>query len=74
VTDFRIWGTVNQTGPQEFHVLVSAVSDPEGIGMSEWEIAPCREDAVKRQPSLGSKLMVQIAAAGDRIIDVEYAE
>jgi hypothetical protein len=70
----RIWGTVTELGPGEFALIVYAVPDPPGQGHVERELAPSREDALLRQPSMGFDLAVRIATNVDRIINTEYAE
>lgn len=72
MADFRIWGTVTQTGPQEFVVVVCAATD--GESMIERDVATSRSDALRRQPDLAFRLIWKVVGDGGRVTKIEYAE
>jgi len=73
MTDYRVWGTVNQMGPEEFAVIVSGVSIEEPGRDTQVSQAMCRslEEATLRQRELMQELGRGIVDRGDRVVDVE---
>lgn len=73
MTDFCIWGTVNQIGPQEFVVLVSAARDEIGEfdgAMLDRHIATSRALAVIAKNEMMRRMGEAIRARGDRVVNV----
>lgn len=74
--DYRIWGTVNQIGPKEFAVIVTAVCvESPGAGTYVRQaMCATRDEAIVRQYLLAAELVEEAVRRGDKIVDVEYAE
>jgi hypothetical protein len=74
MSHFRIWGTINQTAPAHFLVVVSAVRDPPKFSATadvRTADAASRQDAEQLQEKMMIELGAEVRARGDRIVDVE---
>lgn len=74
MADYRIWGTITQTAPGQFVVVVSAVRDPPKFS-AEAEVrtaaAESREEAQQLQEAMMIDLGKEVRERGHRVIDVE---
>jgi hypothetical protein len=72
--DFCIWGRIDQVGPSQFFIVVSAVHDPP-IEYDRTVVltgeAKSRDDAEAARNELMRELGAKVRARGDRVVDVE---
>lgn len=75
MADFRVWGRVEQIGPQQFVAIASAVPNSlDASAMSadvRLQMRPDRERASEVLKRLMRALGKTIRKRGDRVVDVE---
>jgi hypothetical protein len=72
MADYRIWGQLTQTGPQQFVAVASAVSiEPDTRAMVEHVERASRTDAETELERLIMYLGAKVRESGHRVVDVE---
>lgn len=71
MTDFHIWGTVNQIGPRQFVVIVTGVCDDNDQTFLERGIYESREKALAAQMELIATTKARITESGGRVMGME---
>ena len=72
VPDYRLWGRIEQIGPTEFVVIVTAVnSEQPGDAKPVQRVARSRQAAEDLRRSLLIDAGDMLRLRGDRVVDVE---
>ena len=74
MTDFRIWGRIEQIDPEQFVVIVSAIGERSGlvdVPLIGRYVAPTREVALAVRSVMIRETGAQLVARGDRVVDIE---
>ncbi len=74
MADFRIWGTIEHVGPQEFCVIATSTPDPPHSALlseSDRETFESLNLANAGRDRMILQMAARVRARGDRVVDVE---
>jgi len=78
MADFRIWGKVEQFGPEAFFVIVSAVPDPPVAGtgrfMVDTRVVDLSDQATRTQAAMMRRMVDKLRARGHRVVGAEQMD